>query len=248
MKIKAIKTRLMQPPQDDLFEVITSAIGKLPENSVFVVASKVVSLHQGRCLLQSNVLHKDALIEKEADRFLPRKHTPNHAAVLTVKNNILIPTAGIDESNADGYYILWPKRPDKVAREIYNFLRKKYKVKNLGVIITDSHTVPLRRGVMGVALGYYGFVPIRDYRGRKDLFGRKFKISTVDVVDCLASAAMLVMGEGSERTPMALVEDVPFIRFTARPYQPEKSRSSLAIHWKEDLYGPLLQAVKWRKR
>lgn len=237
----------MRPPRDDLFEVIASAISELPENSVFVVASKVVSLHQGRCLLQSQVPHKDKLIEKEADRFLPRKYTPNQAVVLTVKNNILIPTAGIDESNADGYYILWPKRPDKAAREIYNFLRRKYKTKNFGVLIIDSHTVPLRRGVMGVALGYFGFVPIRDYRGQKDLFGRKFKMSTVDLVDCLASAAMLVMGEGKERRPLALIEEVPFIQFTAKPYRPEKRRSSLEIHWKEDLYGPLLRSVKWKK-
>ncbi len=248
MKVKAIKTCLMRLPKDDLFEVIDKYIKHLPDRSIVVVASKVVSLHQGRCILKSKVLHKDELIKKEADRYLPREMTPNRAAVLTIKNNILIPTAGIDESNADGYYVLWPKRPDKAAREIHNFLRRKYKTKNFGVLIIDSHTVPLRRGVMGVALGYFGFVPIRDYRGQKDLFGRKFKMSTVDVADCLASAAMLVMGEGSECRPLALIEEVPFIQFTAKPYRPEKRRSSLEIHWKEDLYGPLLRSVKWQKK
>jgi F420-0:gamma-glutamyl ligase len=127
-------------------------------------------------------------------------------------------------------------------------LRKKYQVKNIGVIIVDSHTVPLRRGVMGIGLGYYGFIPIRDYRGTRDLFGRKFKMSTVDLVDSLATAAMLEMGEGAERTPLALIEEVPFVQFTAKPYHPEKKRSSLEIHWKEDLYGPLLRAVKWRNK
>lgn len=248
MQIKAIKTRLMKPPKDDLYGVISAAVKKIPENSVFVVASKVVSLHQGRCLLKEDVPHKDELIRQEADRYLPRDLTPNRAVVLTIKNNILIPTSGIDESNADGYYILWPKRSDKFARELYVWLRKKYKIKNLGVLIIDSHTVPLRRGVMGIALGYFGFLPIRDYRGQRDLFGRKFKMSTVDVVDSLATAAMLVMGEGNEGTPLALIGDVAFVKFTDKPYQPDKKRSSLEIHWKEDLYGPLLRSVKWNKK
>ena len=30
---------------------------------------------------------------------------------LTIKQGMLIPTAGIDESNGDGYYILWPRDP-----------------------------------------------------------------------------------------------------------------------------------------
>lgn len=248
MKIKAIKTRLLKLPQDDLLAVISGSVKTLAENSILVIASKVVSLHQGRCLLKSKVPHKDELIKKEADRYLPRELTPNRAAVLTIKNNILIPTAGIDESNADGYYILWPKDPGGFAKKVHGILRKKFKVNNLGVIIIDSHTVPLRRGVMGIALGYYGFVPIRDYRGTRDLFGRKFKMSTVDVVDSLATSAMLVMGEGNERTPLALIENVPFVQFTDKPYQPDKKRSSLEIHWKEDLYGPLLRAVKWRKK
>ena len=248
MKIHAIKTRLMQPPKDDLFGTILQSIKRLPENSIVVIASKVVSLHQGRCILKKNVPHKDELIRQEADRYLPRDKTPNRAVVLTITNNILIPTAGIDESNADGYYILWPKNPERAAKELYDFLRRKYKVRNIGVVLVDSHTVPLRRGVMGIALGYYGFTPIRDYRGSRDLFGRKFKMSTVDVVDSLATSAMLVMGEGSERTPLALIEDVPFIQFTSKPYQPEKRRSSLEVHWKEDLYGPLLRAVKWQNK
>ncbi|MBU0597441.1 coenzyme F420-0:L-glutamate ligase [Patescibacteria group bacterium] len=242
MQIKPIKTKILKPPQNDLFKVIKKSIKRLSEKSVVVIASKVVSIHQGRCVLKS-VVDKDELIKKEADRFLPRNKTPRGAAVLTIKNNILIPNAGIDESNSGDYYILWPNQPQKAAQEIWQFLRQAYKVKRLGVIISDSHTVPLRRGVMGVAVGYYGFEPVKDYRGTKDLFKRKFKISTVDVADSLAAAAMVVMGEGREQTPLAIITDVPFVRFNTRSH---KSNPVLKINPNEDLYRPLLKSVKWK--
>ncbi len=248
MNIKPIKTRLLRPPQDDLLGVIKARIKRLPERSVVAIASKVVSIYQGRCELKSKWPDKDVLIKKEADRYLPRKATPKGYAVLAIKNNILIPSAGIDESNSGEYYILWPKQPQQTAKKIWQFLRATYKVKNLGVIITDSHTVPLRRGVMGVAVGYYGFRPINDYRGTKDLFNRKFKISTVDMADSLATAAMAVMGEGSERTPLTLITDIPFVTFLSRDYKPRKKHSSLHIKRQEDLYGSLLKAMPWKKK
>jgi len=248
MQVKAIKTRLLKPPKDDLFGVILNRIKKVPERSVLVIASKVVSIHQGNCLPKSEVEDKDKLIQKEADRYLSRNKTPKSYAVLTIKNNILIPTAGIDESNVGDYYVLWPKNPQKVAKEIYNFLRKKFKVKRFGVIIADSHTVPMRRGVLGIALGYYGFRPINDYRGKKDLFGRKYRVSTTNVVDALATAGILVMGEGTEQTPLTMITNIPFVQFTNKPYKPKKNHSSLSIHWNEDIYGPLLKAIKWKSK
>ncbi|MFH1207592.1 MAG: coenzyme F420-0:L-glutamate ligase [Patescibacteria group bacterium] len=247
MRVQSIKTRLFLPPKDNVYSELLSRIKRLPENSVVAVASKVVSLQQGRCILRSAVEHKDDLIAREAEKYLPRRYTPNRFAVLTVKYNTLIPTAGIDESNAGDYYILWPKKPEPEAWAIRRLLMKKFKIKKLGVIIVDSHTVPLRRGVLGVALSYAGFVPINDYRGTKDLFGRKFKISSVDIPDALATAAVLEMGEGTERTPAAVISDIPFVKFLSRKYRAKNKYSTWAIPWEEDLYGPLLKAVRWRK-
>ena len=237
MNIKAIKTRLFYPPKDNLFSAITQSVKKIPEGSVLAIASKVVSIHQGRCILKTKVADKDDLIENEADKFLPREFVPRQAAVLTIKNNIFIPTSGIDESNANSHYILWPRQPQKAARDIWRFLRRKYKVKKIGVIIIDSHTAPLRRGVLGICLGFYGLEPIKDYRGTPDLFGRKLKISTSNIVDSLATAALVNIGEGNEQTPLALITDLPFVQFTGKPYRPKRN-SSLAIPWDEDLYGP----------
>lgn len=247
MQIKAIKTKLFKPPKDDLFGEILNKVKKIPEGSVFVVSSKVLSIHQGRCIPIDKIKDKDELIQSEADKYLPRSKVPKGYAVLTLKNKLLIPSAGIDESNADDYYILWPKKVEKTVWDIYRFIKKNYKTKEFGVLITDSHTVPLRRGVMGIALSYAGFKPLNDYRGTKDLFGRKFKVSTTNVVDSLAVAAVLEMGEGTERTPLALITDVPYVQFSSKPYKPKSSKMKFNIRWQEDLYGPLLNAMKWKK-
>ncbi|MDD5039920.1 MAG: coenzyme F420-0:L-glutamate ligase [Patescibacteria group bacterium] len=247
MHVQPIKTRLLKPPKDELFEVVRLSIRRVPEHSIVVIASKVISIHQGRCIPKTDLLQKDDLIQQEADLYLPRSVVPNRYAVLTIKQGILIPTAGIDESNAGGYYILWPDNPDKAARDIHRFIKKQYRVKQFGVLIVDSHTVPLRRGVVGVGLSFYGFRPVNDFRGLKDLFGRKLKITTVDVVDGLASAAVLAMGETDERTPLAMITDVPFVQFIRGAHRPSKNHPALKINIVSDLYGPLIKSVKWKK-
>jgi len=172
----------------------------------------------------------------------------NGYAVLTMKHNMLIPSAGIDESNSGDYYILWPRRPYKSALEILRFLKKKFNVKKLGVIITDSHTTPLRRGVQGIALAYAGMKPINDYRGAKDLFNRTMEVSTLNVVDSLASAAVTVMGEGKEQTPIALITEVHFVQFILGQYKAKSKDTKFEIPTNEDLYGPLLKVIQWKKR
>lgn len=245
MQVKAIKTRKFLPPKDNLWELL-SAIKSLKENSVVAVTSKVVSIGEGRCI-PLNQIEKDELIVKEADKYLPREVVPNKWTMYTLKNNMLIAAAGIDESNANGYYILWPKDPELSAKKIWQFLKKKFQLKNLGIIITDSKVNPLRRGVMGLAISYYGFKPLKDYRGKTDLFGRRFEMETTDLPDSLATAAVLEMGEGSEQQPLAIITDVPYIEFILGEYNPRKSDSSFEIPEKEDLYYPFLSSVPWKK-
>ena len=113
----------------------------------------------------------------------------------------------------------------------------KYKIKKLGVIITDSRTFPLRAGIMGVALGYAGFRAVRDYRGTKDIFGRVLKMSRTDVGDSLATAAVLCMGEGKEQQPLALIKDAP-IEFIDKI-----NKKELQINIEDDLYLPLFRRI-----
>jgi F420-0:gamma-glutamyl ligase len=253
MIIKPIKTRQFMPPKDDLFELIKGGLTPLSagsdpkalkEGSILVITSKIVSIWQGRCLKIEDVPDKDELIKKEADLYLPREKVPKGWVMLTMKHGIMIPTAGIDESNARGHYILWPEKPFATARKIYNFIKKEYRLKKFGIIISDSHTVPLRWGTMGIALSYWGFWPLKDYRGTKDIFGRTMKISQLNIADSLATAGVLAMGEGKEQTPMAVIKDIPFVKFGNFNFL---KKNPLAIARNHDIYGPLLNAMEWKK-
>jgi F420-0:gamma-glutamyl ligase len=58
-------------------------------------------------------------------------------------------------------------------------------------------------------LGVAGFRPVKDYRRKKDLFGKVMLITRQAVADDLASAAHLLMGETCERVPIVLIRDAP---------------------------------------
>ncbi|MCR4306147.1 MAG: coenzyme F420-0:L-glutamate ligase [Candidatus Daviesbacteria bacterium] len=245
MQVKAVKTRKFLPPKDDLWDLL-SAVKNLKENSIVVVTSKVVAIGEGRTVLMDG-LEKDKLIAKESDKYLPRKIFRNEWTMYTIKNNLLVAAAGIDESNADGYYILWPEDPGLSAKKIWEFLKRKFSIKNLGVIITDSRVTPLRRGVLGMAISYFGFKPLKDYRGTRDLFGRKFEMETTDIPDSLAAAAVLEMGEGAEQQPLAVITGIPYIEFINEEYKPKSPDDSFEIPEKDDLFYPFLSSVPWQK-
>lgn len=246
MIIKSIKTRRFLPPKDDILGLLKESLNKkdLKEGVVIVLASKIVAIWQGRCVKISDAPEKDELIKKEADFYLNRKKVPRGYVMLTIKNNILIPTAGIDESNAMGHYILWPENPFGAARQVYKFIKKEFGIKKFGLIIADSHTTPLRWGTMGIAIAYWGFKPLKDYRGTPDIFGRKLKITQSNIADSLAAAAVLIMGEGKEQTPIALIYDVDFLKFGNFDFEKE---NPLSIDKKIDIYKPLIDGVKWNR-
>lgn len=246
MLVRAIKTRPFIPPKDNLFSLIKESFlnVNLKEKSIIVVASKIVSIWQGRCLKIDSIKNKDDLIKKEADFYLDRDKVPKGYIILTIKDNILIPTAGIDESNGNGYFILWPKNPFGAAKQIYNFIKENYRLNNLGIIIADSHCAPSRLGTIGISIAYYGFYPLKDYRGTKDIFGREMKMSQSNIADSLATTACFAMGEGNEQTPIAIIEDINFIKF--EEFNP-KDANPLEIDKDDDIYAPLLKAIKWQK-
>ena len=174
MKIIAVKTHKIRPYRQNLFEILDKYLAIIKERTIIVITSKIVSICEGR-IIKADQANKEDLIKKEAEFFLPPEKN-KYNITLTIKENILIPSAGIDESNGNGYFIFWPKNPQKTAGEVRQYLRKKFSVKKLGVIITDSKTTPLRWGTTGVAIAWSGFSALNDYIVKRDIFGRKFKI------------------------------------------------------------------------
>ena len=242
MQIIPIKTRVMSPPKDDIYDVIDNFCPPLKEGDVFLVTSKILAIHQGLCIPVDEIKNKDDLIKKEEEIFIPREECPGEHVILTLKENTLIPSAGIDESNANGHYILWPKNSEEEAKKICEYLKEKFSLKKLAVIITDSHTTPLRYGVMGISIGAYGLDPLKDYREEKDIFGREIKMTQINIVDALAVMGVLLMGEGAEQKPLAIIREADFVEFTN-----EEKYKDLLIPVKEDIYYPLLKNFHKRK-
>lgn len=249
MKIQAVKIKKLLPPKDNLWKVLQKyVIPKLKENMIVAITSKIVSISEGRCIPIDQVKDKDKLIIQEAEKYISRDLVPRKYLMHTIKHNLLIPTAGIDESNANGYYILYPKDPQKSVKKIWKYLRQKSNIQNLGVLITDSHSIPMRRGIVGISLAFYGFKPLIDYREKTDLFGRTLKVSQTNVPDCLSATAVLAMGEGDEQTPIALLSNLPGkITFSKRLAKPQGDWSDFKVPLKDDLYKPFLVSVPWKK-
>ncbi|MBO4643546.1 MAG: coenzyme F420-0:L-glutamate ligase [Alphaproteobacteria bacterium] len=232
-----IKTRLVHPPKDDIYDIL-NALPPLKEKDIVFITSKILGIHQGRCV-RCDQTDKTELIKREADRFLSYKHPSGFNVNLTVTDNVLIPAAGIDASNADGYYIMWPENTDGLCAEIRSFLCEKNNIKDLGIVATDSHTTPLRYGVTGISVGLAGVEPLKDFRGQKDLFGRKLELTQVNQIDALASMAVLLMGESDECTPIVLLRDWDKIVFNEKA-----SMRDFKISPEEDLYTPLLSVME----
>ncbi len=120
-------------------------------------------------------------------------------------------SAGVDESNAEEGLILMPKNPFLSAEIIRNQIKEYFGLKKVGVIISDTKSVPLRVGTVGRAVGCAGFEPIKSYIGKEDLFGRKSRITVGNTADALAASAVLVMGEGNEQAPLAVIRQAPVV-------------------------------------
>ncbi|MBP7832599.1 MAG: coenzyme F420-0:L-glutamate ligase [Candidatus Levybacteria bacterium] len=244
MTIKAVKTHKITQQDTDINSILDKYLPQLEENSIIVITSKIVALCEGNTL-PSNSANKDELVAQEADLFLPKEEN-NYGVYITIKGNVLAATAGIDESNTNGLVVLWPKNPQESANKIREHLQNKYKLKHIGVLITDSKTTPLRWGVTGIGLSHSGFRAINDYVGTPDLFGREFKMTKVNVMDGLSAAAAVVMGETIEQTPLGIITDIPFVVFQEHNPTPQ-DLENLAIRIDDDVYGVFLRSANWKK-
>lgn len=226
MDIFGLKTPIVREGDDLVSLALESSekAGKrIRDKDIVIFSAKAVGTSQGRLVNLSDVKPAPQAVKvakrhrldprfaqvilDEADSVLGGVDM----ALLTVKGGVLIANAGADQSNAPlGHAALWPEDPQSTAEELRQAFRKKGL--DVGVMVIDSRTMPLRMGSSAVALGVAGFAPVEDLRGRKDLFGRAMKIKRAALADELAAAANVVMGETSESIPVAVARDAP-VRF-----------------------------------
>jgi F420-0:gamma-glutamyl ligase len=246
MQITGIKTDIIHANEKlSLAAFVGRYIRELRENSVVVFSSKIIGILEGRVIKVGDKT-KEEVIMQEADLFLDRSYS-KWGNMFTVCRRTLISASGIDQSNADGHYALWPRDPMRSAKELRDILVKKFKLRNVGVIISDSTVMPMRRGSVGIMIGWSGFAAVKDLRGEPDLFGRPMHITTAAVGSGLACAGNAVMGESTEQMPIAVITDIPFVEFYDRSFITGEEYEMAFIDLEEDLFAPFLTGVAWKK-
>jgi F420-0:gamma-glutamyl ligase len=244
MNVRTIKVSKVRPGDCTLTEFLDTYITELHEDTVIAIAAKIVSMCENRAVPMTGI-EKNDLVKQHSAYYLPREDNP-YNVTLSIAHNLLVAAGGIDESNADGNYILWPADLQASVNYIRDYLTKKFGLKHLGVVMTDSTTRPFQWGTTGLGIAHSGFAALKSYIGTTDIFGREMMFQNNNIANGLAAAAVLLMGEGSEQTPLAVIEDVSFVEFQPRnPSTEELAKLHISID--EDIYSPLLKNTPWKK-
>ncbi len=218
---------------DDLAGMIVAALRTtadawpLRDDDVLVVTQKVVSKAEGAVVDLTTIEPRAEAIEfaERWDRDARQVELVLRTAkrVVRMANGIVITetahgfvcaNGGIDASNvgSEGGSIvtLLPDDPDASAARIRAAVRDTSGV-DVPVVISDSFGRPWRFGIVDVAIGVSGLLPLDDLRGTPDHDGRVMKSTVRAVADELASAAELTLGKRAGR-PVALIRGAAFTR------------------------------------
>ena len=236
-------------PGDDLAGLIVDRAMEIgvgiKARDVLVVGHKAVSKSEGRVVNLDDVKPSKralGLSKKTGKRpefvemvLLDSKRVlraDEEAFIVTTKDGATCMNGGVDKSNVEGdsTYALLPHDPDASARKLRIRIRR-LTGKRIGVIITDTRSRPFRRGQVEEMIGIAGLSPTVDYRGQNDLFGYQLRFKNVGIGDELASAAELVMGQGREGTPAAIIRGLRRVVF-----QDQASSRNVAVNPREDLF------------
>ncbi|MEO8272634.1 MAG: coenzyme F420-0:L-glutamate ligase [Chloroflexota bacterium] len=218
---------------DDLPQIVVDALratpGALParEDDVLVVTQKVISKAEG-AIADLTVIEPRPEAVAFAERWdrdarqveLVLRHAKrvvrmdNGVVITETQHGFVCANGGIDASNvgpdSGSIVTLLPVDPDASAGRIRAAVREATGV-DVPVIVSDSFGRPWRWGIVDVAIGVSGLLPLEDLRGQQDHDGRVMKSTVRAVADELASAAELTLGKRAGR-PVALVRGAAFIR------------------------------------
>jgi len=226
-------------PGDDIAALIESLFN-IQAGDILCLASTVVAKSEGRLRTlesyrPSERAERIARQVGKDSRFV-QAVLDESADVLLEKPFLLTKTrfghigvnAGIDQSNVGGGRILLlPEDPSRSAEKLRRSLNK-----DCAVIITDTCGRPFRCGVTGVAIGWAGISALQDWRGKRDMHGKVLEITLEAVVDEIASAANLLMGEAGDGTPAIVFRGLRF---------PSGGKSSVFMPEDRDVIRPFLR-------
>lgn len=235
MRLFPIKTDVIKAG-DNIVDIILISMERqalhFEDGDVLALPSKILAHAEGRIVKLSEIKPSDKakklacefaiapelaqLIMQEAEKV----YGGVEKAILTLKNGVLTPNAGIDNKNApENTVVLWPKNSGNWAKKVREEIMHRTG-KKVAVLIVDSGLRPLRLGTTGLALAVAGFKPVKDCRGERDIFGKKLAITLHAVADDLASAAHFLMGEAAEKIPAVLIRGAE-VDFDDEVYGPE---------------------------
>ena len=212
---------------DNLADILTRGIAPLVDianDDIFVIAQKIVSKAEGSVVELSTIVPSERAQEIAAqtgrDPRLCQIYLDEAKEVLAIKGRMVITrhrlgyvgsSSGVDRSNIasheSGKVVLLPKDPDASARRIRDHVMQAMQ-KRIAVIINDSCGRDYRAGSVGMAIGIAGISAI-EARQKQDLFGNTSN-SQIALVDELAAAASMLMGQADEGVPAVLIRGVRF--------------------------------------
>lgn len=201
-------------PGDDLPGLLIKALRPLvPEDGdVLVVTQKVVSKAEGALVHAPTEADYRQVVESESVSVIRRRGT---MVIAVTKHGFVCANAGVDRSNVlDGQVVLLPTNPDRSAHTIRLRVEREFGI-SIAVIVTDTFGRAWRQGLVDVAIGVSGMLPILDLRGTPDMNGRVLDVTEVAIADELAAAAELVVGKTSG-IPAALIKGVNYPRGEGR--------------------------------
>ena len=204
-----------------LSQAIEGSKRKIKDGDIIAVASKVVSMSEGRILPLNAIKPSDhslrlgkryalapefaQAVVNEADKI----YGGVTGALLTLKDGQATANAGVDQKNSpDNSVVLWPRNARKSALQLQRSIGKRTGAR-IGIIIIDSRVTPLRLGTIGLPLATVGFKSVRDFRGKRDLYNRRIRMTLQSVGDGIAAGAHVLMGESREQVPFVLVRGAP---------------------------------------
>ena len=213
---------------DDLSSLINTALTEqhyaLEDGDIVVIAQKLVSKAEGRVVALSSITPTEQALQlaKQTgrDARLCQVFLNESTEILRVKGRVIVTkhrlgfecsSAGVDRSNvaphSDGLVSLLPANPDRSATLIREGLTA-LSGKTTGVIINDSFGRHDRDGAIGIAIGIAGISHL-EVRSQHDLYGNEMN-ARIALVDEIAAAASILMGQGDEKVPAVVVRGVHY--------------------------------------